>query len=96
MEKDIFREREQALEEGYFRKKNQELIDKMRERLAAEGGTTESTYKCPKCTGSLHTGNFENVQIDICDNCGGVWLDAGEFQRITHKQEGGWFDRLFG
>ncbi|MGH9852978.1 MAG: hypothetical protein ACREBD_24335 [Blastocatellia bacterium] len=35
-EKDIFAEREHWLEEEYFRKKNQELVEKMRERQARE------------------------------------------------------------
>ena len=35
-EKDIFVEREHWLEEEYFRKKNQELVEKMRERQARE------------------------------------------------------------
>lgn len=96
MDKDIFREREHAFEEEYFRKKNQELIDKMRQRLAQEGGTTATANNCPKCNGKLHTGNFENIQIDVCDNCGGVWLDAGEFQKLTHHEESGFFGRLFG
>lgn len=88
-------ERGQALEEGYFRQKDNELIQKMRQNVALE--STTANYNCPKCTGKLQTGNFENVQIDICDNCGGVWLDAGELQQITHKEENaGFFGRLFG
>ncbi len=35
-EKDIFAEREHWLEEEYFRKKNQELVEKLRERQARE------------------------------------------------------------
>lgn len=94
MDKNIFEEREQALENEYFRRKNQELIAQMKERLAAEGKTA-STLKCPKCTGTLQTGNFENVQVEICDNCHGVWFDAGEVQQIMNKEQGGWFGRLF-
>ena len=96
MDKDIFRAREHAFEEDYFRKKNQELISKMKERLSSEGAMQETSYDCPKCEGKLHTGNFENIQIDICDTCGGVWLDAGELQQITGKQENSWVGRLFG
>ncbi len=96
MDKDIFKERENAFEEDYFRKKNQELISKMKERLTSEGAMQETSYDCPKCAGKLRTGNFENIQIDICDTCGGVWLDAGELQQIASKQESGWLGRLFG
>ena len=27
------------------------------------------------------------VSIDVCDNCHGVWLDAGELDRLTHKTD---------
>ena len=96
MDKDIFAERGDALEEDYFRKKNQELIEKMKDRLTDEGSIQETSYDCPKCDGKLHTGNFENIQIDICDKCGGVWLDAGELQQIAGKKETSWLGRLFG
>ena len=87
-------ERGQALEDGYFRQKDNELIAKMRSKISAESGT--NTYNCPKCTGKLLTGNFENVQIDICESCGGVWLDAGELEQIVRKNENsGFFARLF-
>ena len=90
---DAWEERERGLEEGYFIQKDHELIAKMREKLASENQTGNSD--CPKCDGKLVTGNFENIQIDVCNKCGGVWLDAGEFQRITHKDNEGWFGRLF-
>jgi len=25
---------------------------------------------------------YENVEIDVCDECGGVWLDTGELETI--------------
>lgn len=86
-------ERGKSIEEGYFRQKDNELIEKMRGKISAES-TTEA-YNCPKCTGKLLSGNFEKIQIDICDTCGGVWLDAGELQQITHKDDHGFFNRLF-
>jgi uncharacterized protein len=93
MDKDIFQEREHALEEDYFRRKNQELIGNMKRRIAAEAHP--DALVCPKCGGELHTGNYENVQIDVCDNCGGVWLDAGEMQKIVQKADKTWIERLF-
>ena len=96
MDKDMLAERGDALEEDYFRRKNQELVARMKERLSTENSLQETSFDCPKCDGRLQTGNFENIQIDICDTCGGVWLDAGELQQITSKQESSWLGRLFG
>lgn len=86
-------EREKALEGEYFRRRDQELITKLKAKIAVE--QTTQNYQCPKCDGSLSTGNFENVQIDICDKCGGVWLDAGELQQIARQNNEGWLKRLF-
>jgi len=89
-------DRGQALENEYFRRKEQELIAKMKERLGQENSRSLET-KCPKCDGTLHETDFGGIQIDVCDNCSGVWLDAGELAQIAHKDEqsGGWFGRLF-
>ena len=53
--------------------------------------------KCPKCEGTLVETDFQNIKIDVCDKCSGVWLDAGEFIHITHEEaDGGWFGKVFG
>lgn len=90
---DSWQDRERALEDGYFIQKDHELIAKMRSRISA--AAHPEGYACPKCDGELHTGNFEEVQIDVCDKCGGVWLDAGEMQRILRKVDKTWIERLF-
>ncbi|MEP6924840.1 MAG: zf-TFIIB domain-containing protein [Pyrinomonadaceae bacterium] len=86
-------EREKAFEEGYFKQKDNELIAKMRAKIAATAHPED--YDCPKCDGKLQTGNFEKVQVDICDKCGGMWFDAGEIQHIVHKENESWLGRLF-
>lgn len=89
-------ERGQALENEYFRRQEQELIEKMRAKLASEA-TEASALQCPKCDGNLVESDFENIKIDVCNNCHGVWLDAGELARVVNhdKNNSGWFGRLF-
>ncbi len=87
-------DREKALENEYFHRQEQELIAKMKAKLAAEDNTA-SQLQCPKCDGKLVESNFEGVKIDVCEKCHGVWLDAGELAQITHKDEKGWFGQLF-
>ena len=85
-----------ALENEYFRRKEQELIAKMKARLEAEGAKSLQ-IKCPKCDGTLVETDFEEIKIDVCDKCTGVWLDAGELTQIADKdEETGWFGKLFG
>lgn len=87
--------RGKALEDDYFRRQEQELIEKMRARIAAEK-LVGDLPNCPKCDGKLVEIAFESVQIDICDKCGGAWLDAGELESLTKKDESGWLSRLWG
>ena len=92
-------ERRRGLEEEYFRRKDQEAIEKLREKMkvaeeAKAAGT--SSMRCPRCDGSLTESKFEEVLIDTCDKCGGVWLDSGELEQLTRKESAGWFKRLVG
>lgn len=85
-----------ALENEYFRRQEQELIAKMKAKLESEASELTS-LKCPRCDGSLVETDFENVKIDTCNKCHGVWLDAGELAQIINKDESGagWFNRFF-
>ncbi|MEM7165297.1 MAG: zf-TFIIB domain-containing protein [Planctomycetota bacterium] len=37
---------------------------------------------CPECEMPMEVKNFEDVLIDTCPSCRGVWLDRGELQKI--------------
>jgi Zn-finger nucleic acid-binding protein len=92
---DTWDERKRALEEDYFRRKEQEAIDRMRARRAAEG--TAAGLQCPKCDGTLMEIDYDVVKIDRCEKCNGVWLDAGELEQLTkHEDGGGFMGRLLG
>ena len=90
-----FDERRKALEEEYFRRKEQETIDKMREQLAAEEAAAAAP-KCPRCATALTEIEHEGLKVERCSNCHGVWLDAGELEQLTRREEGGWFKWLSG
>lgn len=92
----IWDEREKSLEEEYFRRKEQELIEKLRAKRAEEQQKEKAPLHCPKCDGSLVEIAYEGVQIDRCDKCNGVWLDAGELERLTAQEEShGWLTRMW-
>ena len=90
-------DRGRALEDEYFRRRERELVEKMKAKLAEEN-SMGLNLKCPKCDGTLHETEYENIKIDVCDGCTGVWLDAGELAQIADKedQQGGWFKKVFG
>jgi uncharacterized protein len=96
---DAFDERRRGLEEEYFHRKNKEAIEKLRQKMkvaedAKAGGT--SSMRCPRCDGILKESKFEEVLIDTCEKCGGVWLDSSELEQLTKKEKGGWLRGLFG
>lgn len=53
-------------------------------RPRAEGGPAQPRQPrpCATCTTRLTTLRVEGIEIDRCDGCGGVWLDAGEYDAI--------------
>ena len=94
---DIFDERRKGMEEEYFHRKNQEAIEKMRAKMAVAAeakASGTSSMRCPRCDGTLGSTTFEDVEVDVCDKCGGVWLDSGELEQLT-KRESGWFSRFW-
>lgn len=76
-------------EDEYFLKLDAELIKAHRARLDAERKAAELAHpwKCPKCRGSLIETTIQHVKVDVCESCKGMWLDAGEFEMITHVHE---------
>ena len=91
-------DRRKTVEEEYFHRKNQEAIEKLREKMkvaAAAKAAGMSSMDCPRCDGKLAELKFEEVNIDMCGKCGGVWLDSGELEQVT-KKAGSWFKRLWG
>ncbi|MDQ3062025.1 MAG: zf-TFIIB domain-containing protein [Acidobacteriota bacterium] len=88
-------DRGRALENDYFRRREQELIEKMKAKISADNAQAGELI-CPKCDGKLVETEYENIKIDVCNSCTGVWLDAGELAQIVDKDENnGWFGRMF-
>jgi hypothetical protein len=92
-------DRRKGLEEEYFHRKNQEAIEKLRAQMkvAIEAKAAGlSSMDCPRCDGSLKENKIDEVSIDTCEKCGGVWLDSGELEQLTKKEKTGWFGKLWG
>lgn len=43
------------------------------------------TMNCPVCAVPLTMSNRQNVEIDYCPQCRGVWLDRGELDKIIER-----------
>lgn len=78
-------------EDEYFLKRDAELIKAQRAKLDAERAASARAAhlgKCPRCGGTLAEQKHGPVVIDVCGDCHGMWLDAGEFELLTKAQDG--------
>jgi Zn-finger nucleic acid-binding protein len=57
--------------------------------LTAPADAAESAKNCPRCSVPLARFQYPQtlVTVDLCRECGGLWLDPGEFQEIRAVRE---------
>src|SRR5262245_51602034 len=91
-------DRRRGLEAEYFHRKNMEAIEKLRAKIkiAEEAKLAGlSTMNCPRCDGSLKEINYDEILIDTCEKCGGIWLDSGELEKRLQQDSQSWFSKLW-
>ena len=42
---------------------------------------------CPVCKNPMVVLELDQIEIDHCLNCGGIWLDAGELELLLETEE---------
>lgn len=63
---------------------------KITDYLTKDIGTkTESKLVCPRCGGLMDIENADDIEVDVCLSCNGVWLDEGELEGLKLKSEEG-------
>ena len=75
-------------EGGYFALQNAELLRQQHEKFAAAAAEAERKthyLKCPKDGYDLAISEYHGVQIETCAHCGGMWVDADDFEAVTHE-----------
>ena len=48
------------------------------------------TLTCPKCHGVMRTYARGGLILELCEDCRGIFLDAGELERLIEVEGGGW------
>ncbi|HET6578316.1 MAG TPA: zf-TFIIB domain-containing protein [Gemmatimonadales bacterium] len=84
-------------EDEYFVKQDAELLRKQREladAAALESERKSHYMKCPKDGYDLASSTYHGVQIETCPHCGGMWLDAGEIDAVSHEERPGLLTRV--
>lgn len=91
-------ERKKAREDEYFVKREKELLAQLKAKQ--EGEVRESIkqachMRCPKCGEPLQERSFQKILIDQCTGCDGIWLDAGEIEQVSGREESSWLGRFW-
>ena len=43
--------------------------------------------KCPACSNLMIVVEHENIELDYCTECSGVWFDAGELELLLERMQ---------
>jgi hypothetical protein len=85
-------ERPRKNEDEFFTRQDAELIKGLRAKLDQDRIKAERSshfMKCPKCGADLEEKAHGDVKIDVCPECHGIWLDAGEMDLISRAADAG-------
>lgn len=66
-----------------------QVLDVAKNNLKPPGNAKETQRICPRCPVPLKTFPYPQtlVQVDMCNNCSGLWLDPREFREIKIIRE---------
>ncbi len=53
------------------------------------GTKSRSPMVCPRCGNTMDIEEAEDIEVDVCLTCGGVWLDQGELDKLKYKSKEG-------
>ncbi len=90
MESKSKREKEEqyfAEQEQLKRRKLREQLSKQRAQQKEESAKNAHWMKCPKCGQELEEKEYEDVMIDVCTGCQGIYLDAGELELLLEGRK---------
>lgn len=49
------------------------------------GSNDPKAMQCPHCHVALSMSSRQNIEIDYCPKCRGIWLDRGELDKIIER-----------
>ena len=87
-------------EDEYFAKQEAIKLRKLALKTAQEMSTEEKKQikdehhmHCPKCGMKMHVVHVNDVEVDKCFACGGLFFDDGELEKISGR-EGSFFEAV--
>ena len=95
---DKLREKERADEDQYFAKRDRELLEK---RRAPKEPADEMTAReiargrCPKCGKPLDSRRVDDIVLEECTSCRGIWLGRDEIANLSRRESESFLGRFF-
>jgi hypothetical protein len=92
-------------EEEWFAKFEIQMIRDAQRKRTKSGSEQQEPEKpsnymlCPKDGTGLKQEKIGEIEIDICEKCGGIWLDRGELEEIIlakASDKKGFFRKVLG
>ena len=80
-------------EDRYFAQRDREAIEKLKKSAEMEVGK-EALMRCPKCGTKLTSVEHHGVTVEECPSCQGLWLDRGELETLSQRENEGWVGRF--
>ncbi|MFE3846263.1 zf-TFIIB domain-containing protein, partial [Thermoplasmatota archaeon] len=53
------------------------------------GTKSRSPMICPRCGNTMDIEKAEDIEVDVCLTCNGVWLDEGELEKLKETSKEG-------
>ena len=78
------------MESKYIREKETAQREQLQQdRAAAKKAQEKESHwkKCPKCGSDMEEKELDNVMIDQCGECQGIYFDAGELDLVLKREE---------
>jgi uncharacterized protein len=102
-----------AREDGWFSQHEKHMIEENRRRrdeeMAARSGEEEEKerqarkrehwLKCPKCGHDMIVASIDEIEVETCTDCGGIYFDRGEIEQLLLRRQDKrlhFYRRLFG
>jgi Zn-finger nucleic acid-binding protein len=51
------------------------------------GVESKSKLLCPRCGGLMNLERADEIEVDVCLTCKGIWLDRGELEALDAKKK---------
>ena len=66
--------------------KDKKLSDYLTKDIGTE---SKSKLVCPRCGGLMDLEKADEIEVDVCLSCNGIWLDQGELEDLKAKSKSG-------